>query len=92
METTTIMVQYENPDTKEEFYQNIVVDQETADDVYMQMMTFNGGDIPVNTPLFYLLTAIKYVSKLQGFSKTPNFKVVPPDNFVEYEKRKLAQN
>lgn len=92
MEQTTIMVQYENPDTKEQFYQNIIVDQDTADDVYMQMMNFSGGQIPVDTPLFYLLTAIKYVAKLQGISKTPNFTVVPPDNFAEYEQRKLAQN
>ena len=87
----TITVYYENPDTHEEYKQDIVLDEYDADDIYIQMLDYDGGEIPKDSPLFYLFTAIKYISKLQGFSKTPNFNIVPPEDIQKYAEIKYGE-
>lgn len=74
-----ITVWYENPDTYEEFQQTFYFEDDIVDGIYEQMHAYNSGQIEVDTPLFYLFTAVKYLSKLQGFQKTPNFTVMDPE-------------
>ena len=82
MENTIITVKYENPDTHEEYFQHVELREEEAQQVFLQMCDYDGGEIPVDTPLFYLLTAVKYISKLHGFSKTPDFTILPEEDFT----------
>lgn len=78
-----LTVKYTNPDTHEEYEQVFELDEETVNKVYDQLISYDGGPIPLNSPLYYLFTSVNYIAKLQGFTKTPNFELDPPDEVIQ---------
>ena len=86
-----VTIEYENPDTHELFTQQIALSEDEADEIYSQMYRYDGNEIPVDSPVFNLLTAIRYISKLQGFKKTPNFNIIPPDNREIYQHKFIGE-
>ena len=77
-----LKVKYTNPDTHEEYSQTFDLDESSIEKVYDQLLTYSGGEIPINSPLYYLFTSVNYLSKLQGFTKTPNFELDPPNEIL----------
>lgn len=89
MEFSTIVVQFEHPETKEHYLQSILLPECEVLDIYSQMLDYDGGMIDPESSLFQLLTAVKYISKIYGFKITPNFNVLPPNDMTPvYEYRK----
>ena len=70
---------YTNPDTEEEYQQTFYFEEDVIQDLYNQMRAHTAGKIQEDTPLFNLFTGIKFISKLQGFQRTPNFMIVDED-------------
>ena len=93
MEFTTVVVNYEHPVTKESFTQGITLAIPEACEIYAEMLEYDGGSINPESSVFNLLTAVKYISRIQGFEQTPNFNILPPRDMTmvyDYiEKKKL---
>ena len=79
---------YANPDTNEEFQQTFYFDEEIVKELLDQMHSYSDGMIEKDSPLFYLFTGVKYISKLQGFEKTPNFTVIDPEEMITAQKHR----
>ena len=75
-----ITVKYTNPDTHEQFQQTYELEESIVNAIYNQIYNYDGDIISVDSPLFNLFTSITYLSKLQGFTKTPNFEISPIPN------------
>ena len=73
-----IIVKYTNPDTHEQFSQAYELEEKLVREICTQIFNYDGGIIAIDSPLFNLFTSITYLSKLQGFTKTPNFEIEPP--------------
>lgn len=80
-----ITIHYTNKDTKEVFTQTFNLSDEAAKKLFDEISAYKGGEIKMDTNMFYLLTSCTYLSKLEGFEKTPNFDIDPPDWMVDPE-------
>lgn len=78
-----LTIRYTNPDTNQQYSQTFDLSEKDIVKVFSQLASYRGGEIPENSPLFYLFTSITYLSKLQGFKRTPNFEMDPPDDIED---------
>lgn len=79
-----IGIVYINNKTEERKVQFYEVQDEIADEIYLEMAGIQDDEIQPDTPLADILLATKYVARLNEWYDLPSFQILAPDDVAIY--------
>lgn len=73
-----ITIVYTDKQSSKEMFQTLNVSDESAAIFAQEFLQYSGGEVKGDSYLYNLLTACRYLSKLEGI-QVPDFRVMEPD-------------